>query len=57
MLEQTRAEHARLGGVSPEYIERTCAGLGHWIEGGAQGDLCWGLFHMRETGEGAGLGC
>lgn len=32
------------GRVSPEYIERMKKGLRHWIEGGRNGYLAWGVF-------------
>lgn len=34
--------------VSREYIERMKKGLGHWIEGGRNGYLAWGIFHFRK---------
>ena len=33
--------------ISPDYLERMDAGLGHWVEGGQSGKLSWGL--MRFT--------
>ncbi|HKJ77410.1 MAG TPA: methyltransferase domain-containing protein [Gammaproteobacteria bacterium] len=36
------------GVVSREYIERMKKGLGHWIEGGKNGYLAWGIFHFRK---------
>lgn len=34
--------------VSDEYIERMKKGLGHWVEGGKNGHLAWGIFHFRK---------
>lgn len=43
--EETQARHKDLEDrVSHEYIERMIKGLGHWIDGGKQGYLCWGIF-------------
>ncbi len=45
VLQTTEAEAPRLEGkVSPEYVERMKAGLRHWIEGGREGRLAWGVF-------------
>jgi cyclopropane fatty-acyl-phospholipid synthase-like methyltransferase len=30
-----------------DYVERMKTGLGHWIEAGKNGHLCWGIFHFR----------
>ena len=46
--EELRRRHQELASViSTDYLSRMDAGLGHWIEGGSQGRLCWGL--MRFT--------
>ena len=46
--EELRRRHQELERViSTDYLSRMDAGLGHWIEGGSQGRLCWGL--MRFT--------
>ena len=46
--EELRRRHQELASViSTDYLSRMDAGLGHWIEGGSQGSLCWGL--MRFT--------
>lgn len=34
--------------VSDEYIERMKKGLGHWVDGGKNGYLAWGIFHFRK---------
>lgn len=33
--------------VSSGYINRMKKGLGHWVEGGHNGHLAWGIFHFR----------
>lgn len=33
--------------VSREYIGNMKKGLGHWVEGGDNGYLAWGIFHFR----------
>ncbi len=38
------------GKVSKAYIERMLEGLNHWIEGGRNGYLNWGIFHFRKKG-------
>jgi sarcosine/dimethylglycine N-methyltransferase len=49
VLEETTAREAEItDSISPEYIERMKAGLGHWIEGGRRGHLAWGIFHFRK---------
>ncbi|MDA3834503.1 MAG: methyltransferase domain-containing protein [Spirochaetales bacterium] len=34
--------------VSRDYIERMKKGLRHWIDGGQNGYLAWGIFHFRK---------
>ena len=34
--------------ISADYLERMDAGLGHWVEGGESGRLCWGLMRFRK---------
>jgi len=46
-LERVRNELA--GKVSDAYIERMLAGLGHWVEAGERGYLCWGILHFRKS--------
>ena len=49
VLAETEARQQELlERVSPEYIERMKRGLHHWINGGQQGHLAWGIFHMRK---------
>ncbi len=50
VLEETeRREHELAGSISPEYLERMKRGLAHWIEGGRNGHLAWGIFHFRKS--------
>jgi len=45
--EELRRRHQELASViSTDYLSRMDAGLGHWIEGGSQGRLCWGLMRF-----------
>jgi sarcosine/dimethylglycine N-methyltransferase len=34
--------------VSREYIDNMKTGLQHWVKGGNNGYLCWGIFHFRK---------
>ena len=34
--------------ISRNYFERMVAGLGHWIVGGRNGNLAWGILHFRK---------
>jgi len=45
---KSREDEVRNAGVSREYIDRMKKGLGHWIEGGRNGYLAWGIFHFRK---------
>ncbi len=36
------------GRVSDDYISRMKAGLAHWVNGGRQGHLAWGIFLFRK---------
>ncbi len=38
----------RANDVSDEYVERMDKGLGHWVDGGKNGYLVWGVFHFRK---------
>ncbi|MGD8567490.1 MAG: methyltransferase domain-containing protein [Gammaproteobacteria bacterium] len=45
VLQDTEKHEKDLAGaVSSEYIERMKKGLGHWIDGGKNGYLAWGIF-------------
>lgn len=37
------------GKVSEDYIERMLTGLGHWVDGGRNGYLSWGIMHFRKA--------
>jgi dimethylglycine N-methyltransferase len=46
--EELRRRRSELcGRISADYLERMETGLGHWIEGGREGRLCWGLMRFR----------
>ena len=48
VLASTEAKEAELAGrISPDYLDRMKAGLRHWIDGGREGRLAWGVFHFR----------
>jgi sarcosine/dimethylglycine N-methyltransferase len=48
VLEETENRADELdGAVSPAYTERMKKGLRHWIEGGRNGYLAWGIFEFR----------
>lgn len=49
--EELHRRRRELAGISPAYLDRMEAGLGHWIEGGERGDLCWGLMRFRRPAE------
>lgn len=34
--------------ISPEFLDRMILGLDHWIEGGEQGHLEWGILHFQK---------
>ena len=46
--ETTRKAPELEGKVSQEYIDRMKAGLKHWINGGKEGYLAWGVFCFRK---------
>jgi sarcosine/dimethylglycine N-methyltransferase len=49
VLQETERQTAELQKtVSGEYIERMKKGLGHWIEGGNNGYLAWGIFVFKK---------
>ena len=35
--------------ISPGYLERMDAGLGHWMDGGNAGKLSWGLMRFNKS--------
>ena len=36
--------------ISAGYLDRMDVGLGHWVDGGQKGSLCWGLMRLRKPG-------
>ena len=47
VLEVTEEEEDRIRGrISQEYIDNMKTGLQHWIDGGKNGKLTWGIFHF-----------
>jgi dimethylglycine N-methyltransferase len=46
--ELQRREQELQAKISPDYLQRMAAGLGHWIDGGQQGRLSWGLMRFRK---------
>lgn len=49
VLRETESCEADLAGaISPDYITRMKKGLRHWVEGGEQGYLTWGIFRFRK---------
>ncbi len=48
VLEETEKKEEELQEyVSVEYIENMKKGLRHWIKGGKEGNLTWGIFHFK----------
>ena len=35
------------GEISDEYVKSMKIGLGHWVDGGRNGQLCWGILHFQ----------
>ncbi|NQU62679.1 MAG: methyltransferase domain-containing protein [SAR324 cluster bacterium] len=49
VLEETeRREEELLQVVDAAYVENMKKGLNHWIEGGRNGHLVWGIFHFKK---------
>jgi len=47
VLKETERREKELSEVvSPTYIDNMKKGLGHWIDGGKNGHLVWGIFHF-----------
>ncbi|MGM0531943.1 MAG: methyltransferase domain-containing protein [Bacteroidota bacterium] len=46
--ETERNEHKLEGKVSREYIDNMKKGLQHWVKGGKEGNLTWGIFHFKK---------
>jgi len=50
VLDETQCREGEIcGAVSQDYIDRMKKGLGHWVEGGKQGHLAWGIFHFEKS--------
>jgi len=50
ILEETEKKEKDLDGhVSKEYIENMKKGLNHWIKGGKDNNLTWGIFHFKKS--------
>lgn len=45
-LEQREA--SLRGQISADYLQRMHTGLGHWVDAGSKGYLCWGILHFRK---------
>ena len=43
-----KRDELKAANVSDDYVARMDKGLGHWVEGGKQGWLAWGIFHFRK---------
>lgn len=49
VLRETEQRESELSEVvSKDYIARMKKGLSHWVEGGNNGHLAWGIFHFRK---------
>ncbi len=48
-LERREAQGDLKGIVTDAYVARMKKGLGHWVEGGHNGYLAWGIFHFRKN--------
>ena len=49
VLEEVHANQWNLLKVcSEDYIERMKTGLQHWIDGGTNGHLTWGILHFQK---------
>ena len=49
VLEETARQEAEglARKISHDYLAQMKKGLGHWIDGGREGHLTWGIFHFR----------
>jgi sarcosine/dimethylglycine N-methyltransferase len=49
VLRETESREQEIGQVvSQDYIERMKKGLQHWVNGGKNGHIEWGIFHFRK---------
>ena len=46
--ELQRRRHDLESSITPGYLERMDAGLGHWVDGGRSGKLSWGLMRFSK---------
>ncbi len=47
--DELKSRYAALeASISASYFERMIAGLNHWIDGGRQGNLAWGIIHFKK---------
>ena len=47
-LELRRRRKDLESSITPGYLERMDAGLGHWVDGGLSGKLSWGLMRFSK---------
>ena len=47
-LELRRRRQDLESSITPDYLERMDAGLGHWVDGGQSGKLSWGLMRFSK---------
>ena len=47
-LELRRRREELESSITPGYLERMDAGLGHWVDGGQSGKLSWGLMRFSK---------
>ena len=47
-LELRRRRKDLESSITPDYLERMDAGLGHWVDGGKAGKLSWGLMRFNK---------
>ncbi|MEX0655716.1 MAG: methyltransferase domain-containing protein [Phycisphaeraceae bacterium] len=46
---ESRESELRDKQISSDYIQRMKKGLNHWVQGGKNGHLAWGIFHFRKA--------
>ena len=47
LKELDRQEEQLKGKISDEYVKNMKTGLSHWVNGGKNGQLCWGIMHFQ----------
>jgi sarcosine/dimethylglycine N-methyltransferase len=51
VLQETERREDQLSEVvAPQYLEKMKKGLKHWVDGGRNGHLAWGIFHFKKNG-------